>query len=115
MGLASVFVLVAVIRLATLRRPTPPSFDRVLLVVFLVVVVGMTYGKVGADAGFSWWLYALPPAAVTIAVPPIALRMSAREAALYAALAVLSAAVIHGAFSLLLGWNDFLPFPPHTR
>lgn len=115
MGLASIFVLVAVVRVATLRRPDPPSFDRVLLIVFVVVSVGMTYGRIGAHTGLSWWLYAFPPAAVTIVVPVIAFRMNAREAALYATLAILSAPVIHGTFSLLLGWNESMPFPPYLR
>jgi hypothetical protein len=112
MWLASIFALVAVVRLATFKRPDPPSFDRVLLIVFLVVSLGVLYGRFGAQAGFPWWLYALPPIAVTILVPVIAFRMSPLEGAIYTTLALLSAPVIHGAFSLLLGWNEFMPFLP---
>lgn len=47
---------------------------------------------------------------VTIALPPAVFRMRARRTALYLALALISAQLIHVVFAVFLGWNEYVPF-----
>jgi hypothetical protein len=92
------------------KRPRRPRGSLVLGVAFVVVVVGMVFAKLGANAGWPWWIYYGLPAAVTILLPPIVFRMRLGEAGLYVVLASLVAPAIHAAFSFALGWNEYMPF-----
>lgn len=93
------------------RQPLPP--DATLVGIAAVVVVGgMTFAKIGATSGVPVWLYYGLPAALTWLLPPLVLRMTRRELAWYAPLALLLAPTIHLTFSLLLGWKEYMPFLP---
>ena len=70
------------------RRTIQPSRWRIAIVSVFVVVVGMVFAKVGANAGLSPLIYYGVPALTTLALPPMAFRMSALEYAQYAILAL---------------------------
>jgi hypothetical protein len=84
----------------------------VAVVTGCVVVLGMLIGKYGAGAGLPWWIYYPVPALMTLLLPPLTFRMPTARTALYLLLALLSAPAIHVAFSVLLGWKEYMPFLP---
>ncbi len=61
----------------------------------------------------SWVVYYGVPALTTFLLPPLWLRMSRRESAVYVPLALLMAPTIQVAFSLFVGWHDYMPFPAY--
>jgi hypothetical protein len=108
----SVVAFVAILRWVLRRRDRPaPAFTYGWLAA-LVVVAGMILAKVGATAGWPWWIYYGVPAALTWVLPPVALRMRSRETIEYLVLAALMAPAIHVFFSLFVGWTEYLPFIP---
>jgi hypothetical protein len=72
----------------------------------------MVFAKYGNNFGLPWWIYYTVPALATLLVPPIAFRLQRRELAHYLVLAFLSSPAIHVAFSLFLGWHEYMPFIP---
>ena len=112
----AVFVLVSfvtfllLLRLILATRPVRPGFMSLLRVSAAVVVAGMVFAKVAANAGLPPWVYYGLPALATLLLPPIAFGMSRGEIAAYLCAASLMPAVIHVAFSLFLGWHEYLPF-----
>lgn len=108
--LVSLVVFFGVLSFVTRKRSIKPSLAIVLISASVVVVGGMIFAKFGQNAGWPWWIYYTIPALVTLLVPPVVLRFSAREILKYLALAALSSPVIHIAFSFLLGWHDYMPF-----
>lgn len=108
--LVSLVVFLAILRFVTRRRATRPSVATVLATAAVVVVGGMVFAKFGQNTGWPWWIYYTVPAAVTLVVPPVALRFSATELWQYLALAALSSPSIHLLFSFLLGWHEYMPF-----
>lgn len=93
-------------------RTVQPSWGLTVGVSFTVVVVGMCFAKFGANAGLAWPVYYSLPAATTMALPPLALRMRRSEVLWYLALAFVSSPAIHAFFSLFVGWHEYLPFWP---
>ena len=110
--LASLVLFVGVLRVALRARSETPSRWFVLGIASVIVIGGMSFARLGATGGFPVWVYYGLPAALTWVLPPLVFRMSAREAARYLPLAMLVAPVIHVAFSLLLGWKEYMPFLP---
>src|SRR5688572_6409988 len=110
--IASLFSFIGVLRLATQKRPAPPSKHLVAGLAGIVVVGGMLLAKLGIASGWPVWLYYGIPAALTWTVLPIALRMHTGEAGRFIILAILVAPVIHVIFSFVLGWKEYLPFLP---
>jgi membrane protease YdiL (CAAX protease family) len=108
----SIVVFLWLIRFTLRRRASKPDNWRLALVTGIVVVGGMVFAKYGNNIGLPWWIYYTVPALLTLLLPPIAFRMKGRETALYLMLAFLSWPVIHVAFSLVLGWKEYLPFIP---
>jgi len=106
----SLAVFIGILRWVLRARPTAPPAGIVYLVAVVVVVVGMCFAKFGANAGFAWLIYYGVPAAITLLLPPIALRMQLREASWYVVLAFASSPVIHVFFSVFVGWPEYLPF-----
>ena len=49
---------------------------------------------------------------MTLALPPVAFRLTGRELWQYLVLAFLSSPVIHVLFSFFLGWHEDMPFIP---
>jgi ABC-type Fe3+-siderophore transport system permease subunit len=108
----SLAVFVALLAGVLRRRAARPPLRTIGAVSFVVVVVGMVFAKVGANAGLPVAVYYGVPALTTLLLPPLAFRMRAGEATGYLVLAFTSSPAIHVAFSLLLGWNEYLPFWP---
>lgn len=108
----SAIAFVALLRAVLGRRRVAPHGVRVLWVAAVVVVGGMLFARYGARFGLPWWIYYTLPAALTLALPPLAFRMTRREAVPYLALAFLVSPVIHAAFSFFLGWKEYMPFLP---
>jgi hypothetical protein len=106
---ASVAVYLLAIRIALRTRDEPAPWSLTALVATVVVVGGMVYGRVAAQAGLDWWLYLFPPMIAWLAVPPIAFHMRGAEAASYLLLASLASPLVHVAFSFLLGWHEYIP------
>lgn len=104
------FLVVALsLELLMLRRAVRPPWPRVAGVAMVVVAGGMAWGRLGAHAGLPWGVYLLPPVAATLLLPPLAFRLSRRETVSWLAVAVASGPLVHVAFSLLLGWGEFIP------
>ena len=108
--LVSLVVFVAMVRVSLRRRAAPPDKGRVAIAAFLVVVVGMVFAKWGANTGLHWSVYYGLPAAMTVFLPPVLFRMRGWEILEYLVMASLNAPAIHVVFSLLFGWNEYMPF-----
>ena len=114
----AVFVLVSfviflfVLRAALRRRTTKPRWSWILATAMFVVPGGMVFARWGATAGLAWWVYYPIPALVTLVVPPAVFRLTRIETIEYLILAFLMAPAIHTAFSLFLGWKEYMPFLP---
>ena len=108
----SFLLFLVVLRIALLRRDRRPARGTILWVAGVIVVGGMTFAQVGATIDLPVWLYYGLPAVLTWVVPPVVFRMTWSEFARYLPLALLVAPAIHVAFSLLLGWNEYMPFLP---
>ncbi|MGH7570643.1 MAG: hypothetical protein ACREMK_02225 [Gemmatimonadota bacterium] len=106
---ASLVVVGAALVWTLRRREGGRSWRRVGLVVAVIVIGGMFWGRIGASWGLPWTLYLLPPMAATFLVPPLAFRMGARETTTWILLAALSGPVVHVLFSFFLGWKEFMP------
>lgn len=110
--IVSLVVFAVILRFVTRRRSIKPPPASVLAVSAVVVVGGMLFAKFTQNAGWPWWIYYTVPALVTLVLPPAVFRFSGEELWRYLVLAFLSAPAIHVAFSLLLGWHDYMPFLP---
>lgn len=106
---ASALVFLAVLRISLACRQRPPSLPAMAAVAGVVVVGGMLYGRLAAQAGFPWWLYLFPPMLVWLFLPPLAFRMRGSETVRYLALAILAGPLVHVLFSFFLGWGEFIP------
>lgn len=104
----SLLVVVAILGVVLRRRHPKPA--HLWLAALVVGPLGMVIAKGGAGLGAPWWLYYSVPFLLTVAFPPIVLRMTLRETAFYLVLAALSAPAIHVVFSLTLGWREYMPF-----
>lgn len=108
----SLLVFITILRVVTRRRTRRPGTKAVLAVAAVVVVGGMAFAKYGATAGLPWWIYYTIPAFATLLLPPVAFKLSGKELWQYLVLAFLSSPAIHVAFSLFLGWHEYMPFIP---
>ena len=112
----AVFILVSfaaflvLLKLVLAKRPERPSFVSLVWVSAALTVAGMVFAKVAANSGLPPWVYYGLPAAATLLLPPIVFHMRRGEIAAYLCAASLMPAVIHVAFSLFLGWKEYLPF-----
>jgi len=86
------------------------KFKLVFILSLAVVVVGMLFGKYGAQFGLRWWIYYPVPMLMTVLLPPIILKMNTKRTVLYLLLSFLSAPFIHTLFSFFLGWTEYMPF-----
>ena len=108
--LVSLVVFGSVLWFVLRKRRRMPSWLTIGAISAIVIVGGMTYARVTQTLEWPWWLYYGVPAAATIFMPPIALRMSRNEKWQYIVLAYLSAPAINVVFSFALGWHDYMPF-----
>lgn len=110
--LASAAVFIALLRFTLRRRASAPPWPQVLALTAVVVIGGMVFAKYGHNLGLPWWIYYTVPALLTLVLPPWVFRMRTSELLPYLGLAFLSSPCIHIAFSLLLGWKEYMPFIP---
>ena len=82
----------------------------IILLSILVIVIGMLFGKYGANWGLKWWVYYPIPMLMNVLLPPIVLKMNTKKTILYLFLSFLSAPLIHIFFSLIFGWTEYMPF-----
>jgi hypothetical protein len=110
--LAACVVFLGALRLAIRKRIVRPSLLLLTGITVVVVVGGMLFARYGHILlRPPWWIYYGVPALVTFLLPPVVLRTSLAEVGRYVPMAILMAPAIHVAFSLLVGWHDYMPFP----
>ena len=110
MILVSLFIFYLVVRIVIGKKEFSKKIKFIFLLSLLVVVVGMLFGKYGAQIGLIWWIYYPVPMLMTVLLPPIVLKMNLKKTLLYLLLSFLSAPVIHVLFSFFLGWSEYMPF-----
>lgn len=110
--LVSFAVFIAILGFVTRRRAERPRTAVIVAVSAIVVTGGMLFAKFGSNAGLPWWIYYGVPALATLLLPPVAFSFSGRELGQYLVLALLASPAIHIAFSLFLGWHEYMPFIP---
>ena len=110
MILASLLLFLLIIRMVIGKLTFLRKFKLVFILSLTVVVVGMLFGKYGAQFGLKWWIYYPVPMLMTVLLPPIILKMNTKRTVLYLLLSFLSAPFIHTLFSFFLGWTEYMPF-----
>jgi len=117
--LASTIVLAIVILLsASFQGGRAPSWPKAAAVAALISVIGILFGKYGANFGLPWQIYYSVPALATIVAPPVLFRFTPLRWLVYVVLAFASAPLIHAAFFYGLGWGEYMPFlhlPPINK
>ncbi|MEQ1487605.1 MAG: hypothetical protein ABL920_03860 [Methylotenera sp.] len=91
-------------------RATKPPRLKVIWVALIVVVVGMVFAKLGANAGLSPAIYYGIPVITALALPPFVFNMKKWEMLKYVTLTFISSPIIHIIFSAIIGWHEYLPF-----
>lgn len=107
---ASIIVFLVVIRIVVDKQEFIEKRKLIFLLSIVVVVIGMLFGKYGANWGLKWWIYYPIPMMMNVLLPPIILKMNSRKTFLYIGLSFLSAPLIHIFFSTILGWTEYMPF-----
>jgi hypothetical protein len=92
------------------QRAAKPARLQVAWVALVVVVIGMIFAKLGANAGLSPAIYYGVPAITALALPPLVFSMSKMEVLKYVVLTFISSPIIHVIFSAFIGWHEYLPF-----
>lgn len=103
-------VFLVVIRLVIKKNEFIKKQSLIVALAIVVVVIGMIFGKYGANIGLKWWIYYPIPMLITVFLPPIALKMDLKKSLLYVFLSFLSAPFIHFFFSFFFNWNEYMPF-----
>jgi hypothetical protein len=81
--LASTIVLATVILLsASFQGGRAPSWPKAASVAALISVIGILFGKFGANFGLPWQIYYSVPALATIVAPPVLFRFTSALARL---------------------------------
>ena len=106
----SLAVFCAILRWVLRSRPVRPNRGTVAGVAGIVVIGGMLFARHAANLGVGPAFYYGLPARLTIALPPVAFRMRARETLAYVLLALASSPAIHVVFSVFVDWHEYLPF-----
>lgn len=110
MILASFVLFFIVIRIVIGKQEFIEKKNTIFLLSVLVIIIGMLFGKYGANWGLKWWIYYPVPMLMNVLIPPILLKMNIKKTILYLFLSFLSAPLIHVFFSYFLGWKEYMPF-----
>jgi hypothetical protein len=110
MMIASIVLFIAILRIILSKSKFAKSAGKIVLLCFVVVVIGMLFGKFGVNWGLPWWVYYTVPLVVTVLLPPYVLKLDVRKTILYLVLSFASAPIIHVVFSFFLGWKEYMPF-----
>jgi len=106
----SLIVFLIMIRIVVGKQEYIAKRKLIYSLSIVVVVVGMLFGKYGANWGLKWWIYYPIPLMMNVLLPPILLKMNSRKTLIYLGLSFLSAPLIHILFSTILGWTEYMPF-----
>lgn len=110
MILFSIVVFLVVIRIVIKRNEFIKKQYLIYILSLIVVVLGMLFGKYGANIGLKWWIYYPIPMLINVFLPPLALKMNLKKSLFYLLLSFLSAPFIHFFFSFFFNWNEYMPF-----
>ena len=110
MMLASLFGFFIIIYIVVGKSNFNSKIKSIVILSLFVVIIGMLFGKYGAQMGLKWWIYYPLPMLMTVLLPPIVLKMGFRKTMFYLFLSFLSAPIIHVSFSFFLGWSEYMPF-----
>lgn len=110
MIIASLILFFLVIRIVIGKKEFSMKINSIFFLSILVVIVGMLFGKYGAQTGLKWWIYYPLPLLMNVLLPPIVLKMKLIKTVFYLFLSFLSAPIIHAFFSFFIGWNEYMPF-----
>ena len=106
----SFIIFLVVIRIVIGKKDYKEKQKLIIFLAIVVVVVGMLFGKYGANWGLEWWIYYPVPLLMNVILPPVLLKMNIKRTIIYLVLSLISAPVIHILFSMVLGWNEYMPF-----
>ena len=106
----SILIFLVVIRIVVGRNEFIKKQFLIYILSIIVVVLGMLFGKYGANVGLKWWIYYPIPMLINVFLPPLALKMNLKKSLLYVLLSFLSAPFIHFFFSFFFNWNEYMPF-----
>ena len=110
MILFSFIIFLVVIRIVIGKNDYKEKQKLIIYLAIVVVVVGMLFGKYGANWGLKWWIYYPVPLLMNVILPPVLLKMNIKRTIIYLVLSLISAPFIHIFFSMVLGWNEYMPF-----
>ena len=110
MILFSFIIFLVVIRIVIGKKDYKEKQKLIIYLAIVVVVVGMLFGKYGANWGLEWWIYYPVPLLMNVILPPVLLKMNIKRTIIYLVLSLISAPLIHIFFSMVLGWNEYMPF-----
>ncbi len=110
MILASFIIFFVVIRIVIGKQEFIENKKLIFLLSVIVVIIGMLFGKYGANWGLKWWIYYTIPVLMNVLLPPLVLKMNFKRTLLYLVLSFLSAPLIHAFFSIYFGWTEYMPF-----
>lgn len=108
--LASLAAFVVLLHVVLRHRTVRPGLASVVWVSVVVVPVGMVFAKIAYSWGLPPLIYYGVPASTTVLLPPVVFRMRRRELIAYLCASSALPFAIHLAFSLGLGWKEYLPF-----
>jgi len=106
----SLIVFLIMIRIVVGKQEYIAKRKLIYSLSIVVVVVGMLFGKYGANWGLKWWIYYPIPLMMNVLLPPILLKMNFRKTLIYLGLSFMSAPLIHILFSTIWGWTEYMPF-----
>jgi len=98
MIVVSLLLFYLVIRIVLGKKEFIEKKKLIVLLSLLVVIVGMIFGKYGAQIGLKWWIYYPIPMLMTVLLPPLILKMNIRNTIFYLFLSFLSAPIIFISF-----------------
>lgn len=110
MIVASVFVFLLIVRVVIGKTMYRQRWKTIFGLAFICVVLGMLFGKYGANWGLPWWIYYPLPLLVNSFLPVWMLPLKGWKIVQYLVLSFTAAPFIHAAFSFFLGWNEYMPF-----
>lgn len=110
MILASLILFFIVIWIVLGTKEFKQNLRLIILLSFICVILGMLFGKFGANWGLKWWIYYPIPMLANVFLPPIFLKMKKKQVVIYLLLSFLSAPFIHFIFSFFFNWTEYMPF-----
>ncbi len=102
-------VFLCVIRLVMGSIYKSKSF-RINIIGIITVYGSFIISRFGEYLKLPDYIYYIVPVLLIVLLPPLSLNMKTDQTLKYLVFIIISVAVIHLLFSLLIGWRDLLPF-----